>query len=231
MRSFAGALLIVLMTAAVAGCDTVPKETVELSNTVGRDLEEIHRAHVALVELHFSKIEQDINAFIDDVYRPAYIRKFAEEFDLPTQVRRILESPTAADANKLLPVLVRFVEIATETAEEKRAELLKPVLAQKASVLQEIEDSYRKIITANAILSGHLASVVKVREVQSELLGEVGLGDVREKVAKKTADISNLVDSLNEEGQKVGTTVDGVAAQIEQIDDMIKSIADRMRNL
>ena len=68
MRYLKSAIAAVLLIAGAAGlgaCDLVPQEAVELSNTVGRDLEEVHRAHRALAELHFQRIEDDINNFID----------------------------------------------------------------------------------------------------------------------------------------------------------------------
>lgn len=171
-RGFAAVGLAALMF-GVSAYDQVPKEAVELSNTVGRDLEEVHRAHRALAELHFGTIEKDINRFIDTTYRPAFIRQFAEEFKLNDQIALIL----VQDPEKLLPVLTRFVEISVSRIEAKRAELVDPLLTQKHAVITEIDNAHRQIQAAQAVVTGHLASVRNVREVQNEILAGVGLGD------------------------------------------------------
>ncbi|WDP86961.1 MAG: hypothetical protein HUN05_19035 [Desulfobacter sp.] len=51
----------------LSSCASVPKASIELANTVGRDLEEVHRAHRALASLLFDIMEKDINKFIDEI--------------------------------------------------------------------------------------------------------------------------------------------------------------------
>jgi len=86
-RKFFVVFLLVLLVGST-GCSTVPKEAIELSNTVSRDLEEVHRSHHALAELHFDKIIAEVNLFVDETYRLAFITKFADEFKLNDKVER-----------------------------------------------------------------------------------------------------------------------------------------------
>ncbi len=204
----------------MTACDTVPPEAVELSNTVGNDLEEVHRAHRSLAELHFDNIEAEINEFIDQTYRPAYIRTFAAEFKLNDRVAQILEQ----DPDKLLPVLSRFVEISVERIESKRAELLNPILEQRREVLSDINLAHRQIQSAQAIVTGHLASVRRVREVQNEILADVGLGDVRERITVTTAKISNKVAEFVETGNEIDVRIDDAAEKIQALDEKIDDL-------
>ena len=208
---------LLLAAFTVISCDVVPKEAVELSNTVGRDLEEVHRAHRDLVNLHYSEQERRVNTFIDDVYRPAFISKFAEEFDLANRVTVIVDK----DASKLLPVMVRFVETSVNRIEAKRTQLLEPILAEKVSVLDEVDAAHRQIQSAHSVITGHLASVLKVREVQTELLAKANLGDLREKISSKAADLSGKVAELVAKGEDVAERVDNASDKIEQIDKTI----------
>ncbi len=214
---FLRVLQAVAILGLAAACDLVPKEAVEISNTVGRDLEEVHRAHRELALLQYARIEQDIDRFIDETYRPDYIKTFAKEFDLPGKVQIILNN----DPDKLLPVLTRFVEISTRDIEAKRQELLLPIRAQRDELVEEIDAAHRNIQAAQAVITGHLASVRQVREVQTEILGKVGLGDLREKVAGKTAEVSGKVADLVDKGSKLSGQIDDAAQRIKDLDSKI----------
>ncbi len=204
----------------ISACATVPKETIELSNTVGRDLEEVHRSHRALAALLFDIMEKDITEFINEIYAPAYIKKFAVEYKLDDMVKGIV----ATAPNNLLPVLVRFVEKSNESIEKKRAELLNPIKAQRNQVINDIDASYRQLQAAQALIAGHLASIRKVYDAQNEVLKSVGLEGMREKLAENTEEVSNRISNLIEEAEKAEGKMDKVEEVLLKIKKTINSI-------
>ena len=209
------AAFILLLT----GCAVVPKEAGTLANTVGRDLEEIHRSHRALAVEYFDLLENKVNRFIDEEYSPAFVRQFAGEFDLAGKVTGIIERAP----QNLLPVMNGFVERAIRRIEKKRRTLLDPLQAQREQVLVEIDDSYRLVIAAHAVVAGHLASVSKVHEVQSQLLQGAGLGDLRQRIAKRTAKISDKVGDLIVKGQDADGKIDRLDDILEQLQAALNS--------
>lgn len=222
-RMAVSAILFLFFTAA---CDLVPKEAVELSNTVGRDLEEVHRAHIALAELHFGQIKERANTFIDEVYRPAFIAKFAEEAKLADAVR----DTVANNPEELLAGLTQFVQVGTERVEKKRRELLGPIEQQEAAVIRKINEAHRQIQAAQAIVTGHLASVRKVREVQNEILAGVGLKGLREEIATTTARVSGTVDGLVVKGKAISGKVDNAENVIREFDAKISEAVEGIRS-
>lgn len=62
-------IVIVLLSASA----TVPKETVELSTILGKDLIILHESHRNMVNLYCDQMEGDVNELIDDVYTPFII--------------------------------------------------------------------------------------------------------------------------------------------------------------
>jgi hypothetical protein len=80
----------------IGGCAMVPKESVELSTTVGRDIASVHEAHRNLANALFGRMKQDVNRFVDDVYAP-----FQIQFVLASQ-KRLQE---AGDRDNLFSVL------------------------------------------------------------------------------------------------------------------------------
>lgn len=208
------AALAIATPLIVGACAEVPREAVELSATVGRDLEEVHSAHVALAKLHFEQSKNQVNDFIDDVYRPAFIAKFAVEAQLDRAVRETIET----EPEKLLEGLSNFVMIAHERIEAKRRTLLRPVEEQEAAVIEEIDAAHSQLQAAQAIVTGHLASVRKVHDVQNELLANVGLTDLRAKIATKTADVSTKVGELVSRGEEINVTIEDAIEKINDID-------------
>ena len=213
-------LAFIGFTLTMSACATIPKETIELSNTVGRDLEEVQRSHRAFATLLFDIMEKDVNKFINEIYAPAYIKKFATEYKLDDKVKGIV----AAAPNNLLPVLVRFVEKSNETIENKRAELLNQIKAQRNQVINDIDTSYRQLQAAQALIAGHLASVMKIHDARNEVLKNVGLEGMREKLAENTEKVSNRISSLINEAEKAEGKMDKVEEALLKIKETIDSI-------
>ena len=205
------AMTLIFLTA----CAQVPPEAVELSDTVGRDLEEVHRSHRAIAGRYFDLMENDLNRFIDEIYGPAYVSSFAKDFRLDKKVAGVV----ATAPKHLLPLMIRFVETTVSVIETKRSELLLPLKQQRREVIGQIDDAYRQIQAAHATVTAHLASILKVPQAQNEMLKKVGLGGMREKIAMKTSAISERIASLVKEGQKVKgkmDELDGVFRKIKQ---------------
>jgi len=63
-----------MIAITLTACAQVPKESVELSSTVGRDLAVVYDAHRELAQVLFSRMRHDVNRFVDDVYAPYQIK-------------------------------------------------------------------------------------------------------------------------------------------------------------
>ena len=63
----------------VSACAQVPKESVELSTTVGRDLLALQDAHRQTALELFQRMLVDVDRFVDDTYAPYQIQKTLEQ--------------------------------------------------------------------------------------------------------------------------------------------------------
>lgn len=217
-----GVIPLLVGILVLAGCQSVPNESVELANTVGRDLEEIHRSHLALAELHFNQQIDRANQFIDETYRPAYIEEFAREFGLGERVELIV----GQDPEKLLPVLTRFVKVANDKIEAKRARLVDPIRVQRDTVITEINTSYRQVHSAQAVMTGHLASIRDVREVQNEMLAGIGLEGLPDRIATTTARVSEGVSRMIAEGERLNQEAVGAVEKIRKLEQYIEDFRE-----
>jgi uncharacterized membrane protein YcfT len=71
-------ILIAAVKFFISSCAVVPKESVELSATVGRDIVKVYHSHKELSTLLFSTMKNDVNNFVDNVYAPYQIGKLLE---------------------------------------------------------------------------------------------------------------------------------------------------------
>jgi hypothetical protein len=138
----------------LGACAQVPRESVELSATVGRDLAEVHRAHRELAIRYFARMKADIDRFVDEQYRPFVIRDTLERLQLLDELKQ--EKNPAV----LFQKMEIYVVEASKRIEDTRRQWLAPVTEQEAEVLKSLDRSYLTIQNANAIVTGHLASVV-----------------------------------------------------------------------
>jgi hypothetical protein len=201
----------------LAGCASVPPETVELSHAIGQDMEELHRSHRALAELQFSQAKDRVNTFIDGIYRPALIETTADEAGLVSNIELILDR----DPERLPAYLSRFLTAVDPLVEAKRNELLNPIEEQEQQLLAEINAAYSQVQAANAVISGHLASIRSVHDAQSQALEAVGLPDMRERIAATTADVSNRISDLNRRGLEISSSIDDATTRIQSLNEAI----------
>lgn len=239
------AVVLVLMFIFL-GCAQVPRESVELSTTVGRDIAEAYRAHRELAIILYTRMKSDINKFIDEVYAPYVIKELLEKdqarfqqgnaLSLFSALNSAVQQPDNKNIQiKALDFMDIFVQKLRGRIESYRAELLKPVIDQEKRLLAAIDRSYNQIHYANSIVTGHLASVVKVHDAQDEVLKEFGLEGLRKDVAENLAKVSKEVASLVEKGKKAEEEIEKASEtaqeKTELLEKKFKEIKDQIEAL
>lgn len=191
--------LLLLLLILLYSCSAVPKESVELSVTVGRDITEMQRVHRELVNLYYNRLVAEINRFVDEVYAPFQINKMMNQFGV--EICKEINSPKAdalqsAEGRGQYEKLSILVEELRNEIDGYRNSKLKPILAQRDTLLKNIDASYSRIIYANSIVTGHLASILKINDAQNEILSKLNLGSLRSEIASKTSELSDQIDEL-----------------------------------
>ncbi len=209
----------------LVACARVPQESVELSVTLGRDLAEAHRANRALASQYFSRMYADVDAFVDRTYRPYLIRSAMESLDLVNLVRASIGSDTLDP----LDIMEIFAEETIVRIMTFRAELRQPIERQELEVLQAIDDAYQRMQNANAIITGHLASVRKVHDAQAEFLAGVGLGDLRAQVSERVAAMSDSLRGLLDGATRVRELVDRGEERLSELGATLEALPARVR--
>lgn len=218
---------IAMMLILVTGCAQVPKEAVELSATVGRDLAEMRKSHTELVKIYYEGLINNINQFIDDVYLPYQIQRTLSDEEIKQDMLASIEAASREDATgqsqkDAFQKLKYFHLIIHQEVEDYRKIKLGPVNKQYKSVLNGINESYEQIHYANSIVTGHLAAVVEVHDSQNEILEELDLKDVRTKVGSNVGNISNQIAELTAKAKEKESDLDKIVAKFEEVADAVK---------
>lgn len=219
-------LLLLFLMFLITSCAVVPKESVELSATVGRDIVNVYQAHKELANILFTRMKEDVNTFVDDVYAPYQIGKLLEE-DYADANSSKIESMTGSiieaaknssdfkKQKKAIGNMKDFISVVYNEVEDFRKILLKPIEEQEKEVMSAIDRSYNQIIYANSIVTGHLASVRKVHDAQEDILNKFGVENMRTETAKKLSDYSVGVEKILKSVKKVD--IDDIEKQFNNL--------------
>ena len=219
-KNYIHCLSLLVTALLLSACAQVPKESVELSTTVGRDVAEMHRSHKALATIVYARIKKDVNRFVDDVYAPFQIELTLKEYqaDLSEAIRKASEpDPTRQAQKNAYEFLKIYVEELRNEIESYREELLAPIRKDRDQFLARLDASYQQIHYANSIVTGHLSSIVKVHDTQDELLAKAGLEGLRQESGKKLAEISDKVSKLVKDARRGNEKIDEAAKKLKDL--------------
>lgn len=218
-------VVILLLTVIITGCAQVPRESVEISDALSRDLEEMHLAHRALADLYYDEKLAAIDQIVDQKFTPYIIQPLAEVFE-----KRI---PEVASDNPeiLLPYLQASIQKVVSEIEAERLRTKIPIQKQKSEFISSLDQSYGQLLRAQLTLSSLLKSIADIHEEQSKALSTVGLEDVRIKMAEVTSSLSDKIEELNDYGSDTEIKIEDVKKKIdsfkEEIEEYTNSLRDR----
>lgn len=224
-------LVMVTIALAMTACAQVPKQSIELSATVGRDIAEMHRAHRELGILHFERIIADLNRFVDDVYAPFQIEKTLQEYQsvLADAIKQASQpDPTGQAQKNAYTMLKVYVEELRKEIESYRNELISSVKNDKDHFLARLDVSYQQIHYANSIVTGHLSSIVKVYDTQDEILAKAGIESLRQESGEKLAEISVEVAKIVDKAEKGSEKIDEAAEKLKDLIGKYKETKDKL---
>ena len=219
MRAFSARALAALCV-LLAGCAQVPPQSVELSATLGRDLQELQRSHRRAVDLLYDREIERVDRYIEQVVIPTYVKVVIDK--LGPRLAQDLTQATApnatqADKDRAFDEMRKTVLGVTQRVDKAKRELTEPIEAARKASLQELDMAYAQMQQANSVLTAHLASVVKVHQVQDELLAKAGLEDFRAKVGETALSLDQQVKAALDGAKSVEDAVTNLKAVFEKV--------------
>jgi hypothetical protein len=208
-------------------CAQIPKESIELSVTVGRDLAIMERSHKKLVEIYYENLINQINDFVDNVYLPYQIKKTLSDEAIKKDILLTIESASRDDSTEQSKkdafMKIKYLHLViSEEVEKYRREKLGPVKTQYNSVVDGIDASYRQIHYANSIVTGHLASIVKVHDTQNEILEKIDIKNIGSRVGSNISAVSDEISELIAKSGAREKDFDKLLTRFEELADSLR---------
>lgn len=234
-------IILIFIFFSLISCAQVPKESVELSTTLGRDLAAVQKSHRELATVLFSRMREDINRFVDEVYAPFQIKyvmdrqaELAKSSDPDDREGSLLFAINEAfkpdSSSELQDAVLKGMESMITNIrsdiESMRKELLDPLEGQESEVLSSIDQSYQQLHYANSIVTGYLSSVAKVHDTQVDLLEKVGVD--QDQLGGDLARTSEKIRSLVEKSQKAEKKGELLLENTEKLKNAIKELKSKL---
>jgi hypothetical protein len=181
----------------LSGCASVPKETVALSVAVGEDIQQLYSGYKSMVRFSFDQMRTNGLLVIDEIWMPVYLATFVREGEL----LEIAREENWAD-------LEGWARAAIEDIEAKRREFVDSVDTRETALLEKIDQAFERTISANAAVTAHLNSVLKVEGLQDQVLDAVDLKDLRDQITNGITEASNFAADAAEKIRAASAALD-----------------------
>ncbi len=201
LRTIAVALLLGIL----ASCAQVPEESITLSEDVGSVLEELRQKNAALVVRMFDDRKAQINQFIDETYAPFVVSAAMKKVNALDRLKRLVDEGKGDQALKLMQIMVNR---SLARIQAKRTELLQPIQRQEGQVKAAFDNAFGIAIKGTETTTGLLRSVRRVHSAQDQILGELGLKDLRNTVNMDAALVSDTLAKLLTSARNLDASLD-----------------------
>lgn len=229
-------LKLLIFCFVITSCISIPKETVELSQTLGKDLKILQTSHRNTVTIYYQKIKDNITIFIKDVYAP-YIINYVLKKELSSykngqesiflSLNNAAKNSGKSATEKVMKDMQDFLSAADRQIKRKTNELMNPIISQETDLLLKIDKAYQNAMYANSTITAYLSSIRKVKATQQEALSMIGLKNVDSLVTSRLLKLSNGVKDAIEKGKEIDIKSDNAIQKINEITNKIKKLTQK----
>ncbi len=149
----------VVLVLLLSGCAGMPKQSVQLSQEVGRGIALYHQAYTNVLNEYFVQKREAINRFILNAYLPVYLENIKAEL-----------KAAGEDPEKLHSFMVHDV---VKDVAGKRDAMQEELEKTRIALIDAVSRDYLLLIQANATITGLLQSAVDVNAAAESLSGTI----------------------------------------------------------
>jgi len=182
---------IVFLCLTITGCVSIPKESPQLSQEIGKRVAAMQSSHLQLVSKYFDLKRDKVNEVFEEEWIPAYAKSFFSQ----DQVAAYWEQLVAEDdKEERLQFLVRLGPRMLEEIRRKRAEFLEPLNSLESEIQDSLRNDYQQILSANNTLTSFLSNSSKVVQNRDRYLDLFGVNQDK---------FSGYIDEVDERSEQV----------------------------
>lgn len=217
-------LVSVFLVLMCFGCQTVPKEVVELSYVMGKDLESINTSYDKLIHQYYENLRDQRRAYLDDIWYPRFITNWRDEGQLVAIAKEeriwseakqeLIYVRAGSEPMESLATLNDWLTYALYAYEEKESTLLSPLNNDEEHLRGLVNQAFINITRANATITAHLNSLREVQEVQDEVLKALNLKELRDEINNQLINASQKAKTGLEKVKEADEKVEKAAKKL-----------------
>ena len=182
---------------SMTACASVPKETVALSRTVGQDVVQLQSGYRETIRFSFDQMRQAGLSVIDNVWTPVYLRSFVTRGQL-------VEAAKDEQTEKI----EYWARVAIKAIDDQRKKFLDPIQEREDALVAEVDAAFDRVINANAAVTANLNSVLKVQNLQDQVLDAAGGSGIRDTINGAIVSTSNWAATAMKEIEDEATSLE-----------------------
>lgn len=182
---------------SMTACASVPKETVALSRMVGQDVVQLQSGYRETIRFSFDQMRQAGLSVIDNVWTPVYLRSFVTRGQL-------VEAAKDEQTEKI----VYWARAAIKAIDDQRKKFLDPLQEREDALVAEVDAAFDRVINANAAVTANLNSVLKVQNLQDQVLDAAGVSGIRDTINGAIVSTSNWAATATKEIEDEATSLE-----------------------
>jgi hypothetical protein len=222
-QEMARSALCVVVCLLLACCAVVPPESARLSATVGQQLAEIRKSHLAYIDRTYALLEAEANRAVDNIYGPKLIAAALKGASGATLMAKLEAGKNGGDdAKTAVRYVGEFLTVVRKKVEAERARVVQPIMEQRAQAMANANAAWTQVIQGNITLTAHLESLSRIRDAQDQLLAKAGLENIQDKTAAALTDIS---DELND----ITIQANDREADLGKLENQLQTIVDKLK--
>ena len=182
---------------SMTACASVPKETVTLSRTVGQDIAQLQSGYRETIRFSFDQMRLAGLSVIDNVWTPVYLKSFVTGGQL-------VEAAKAEQTERI----EYWARTAIKAIDDQRKKFLDPLQEREDALVAEVDAAFDRVISANAAVTANLNSVLKVQNLQNQVLEAAGVSGIRDTINGAIVSTSNWVATATKEIEDAATSLE-----------------------
>lgn len=165
-------LIVVIGMLLIGGCASIPKESPELSQEIGRRVAAMQQAHLSLVHKYFDLKREEINRMFEEEWIPAYAESFFGQPQVSDYWNRLVSED---DREERLRFLTQMGPRMLEEIRSRREAFMEPLDDLEDEIEDSLRAEYQRILSANNTLTSFLSSSSKVVQNRQRYLEMFGV--------------------------------------------------------
>lgn len=162
--------LIIIATALLTSCATIPRASVEMSIQIEQQLYALKQANESVINAVFDTKEQNMTVYIDNTLFPEYLDGL---FKNPS-IQNIWDEMVANNNyEERLEVIVWLNKNIQKQYKETKDSLLLPIREERLRVLKSFNDEFNTTIQMNSTVTRNIASANTIHEAYEVLASKV----------------------------------------------------------